>query len=163
MHQANSQHSASIFHLKALRQIERVVIAIPCEDALSTKRFGYGSRGMISDAKRKCGAALLKLLGRGNPIDARARYSFQAFDQHCDQLPLVGDCAAIGRRQRFPSRLNEWNVPPFQRASPCADRKTYMGSKPGNRNRALSRQSGREAHNVPHQQMSSRPPRAQAE
>src|ERR1017187_6438348 len=51
MHQADAQHSAILFYLKALRQIECVVVAVPCEDALPGEKFGNHLRRMIPDAE----------------------------------------------------------------------------------------------------------------
>ena len=73
MYQANAQHSAFLFHLKALRQIECVVVPVPGEDATLGEKFGNRLRRMIPDAERECRAAFLKSLGVGDPVDAYTR------------------------------------------------------------------------------------------
>src|ERR1035438_7186759 len=70
MYQTDAQHSAFLLHLKALRQIECVVVPVPGKDAALGEKFGNRLRRMIPDAERECRAAFLKSLRVGDPEDA---------------------------------------------------------------------------------------------
>src|SRR5215472_16285262 len=101
LNKADAQHSAFMFHLKTLRQIERIVIAVPGEDAASGEEFGDRPGRTITDAERESRAAFFIPRRIGDAVDAKVRNRPQAFDELCDQAPLVAYGSAEGGCQRF--------------------------------------------------------------
>ena len=103
------------FHAKALRQIQRVVVSIPGEDAALAKERGNLRRIVIAETQRKRRAALRKTFRIGDPENAQARESTAA---HRSAAPASAHSYGDGRAIRRQPALRAASSPLRRNAGP---------------------------------------------
>ena len=86
MHQADAQEAAFVLDAEPFRQIQRVVVAVPGEDAALAEKCG----DIGGDGDRRCRTETveqrsLETLWIGNSIETQPGNGQQAGDQLCEQ------------------------------------------------------------------------------
>ena len=66
MDDADTKQAALVFHAEPFGEIERVIVAVPGEDAAVAKMFGDVDRLVIRETERNRGAAIAEALGIAN-------------------------------------------------------------------------------------------------
>src|ERR1700730_1569098 len=105
MHQADAQEAALLFHPEPLAEVQRVVVAVPGENAAVTQKLRDLSGIVLPNSNRYSRAALVKALRITDTEEPQLRNREQALDQPPEQRRFVLACSAIGGQQRAPSIL----------------------------------------------------------
>src|SRR5271168_4680911 len=100
MNEADSQKAAFGFHAESFRQVERIVITIPREDAtLAEKRSDFGRR-VIREPQRNGRAAFVKAFQIADTEKLQIWDRKQPFGQARKKRHLVLARRAVSRQQR---------------------------------------------------------------
>src|SRR4029077_3502300 len=146
MHQSDTQKTALLLHAEPLTQIQRVIIAVPRENAAVSQKFRDLRWVVLPNSNRNRRAALMEAFRIANAKEAQLRNRQQALDQSSQQRRFVLPRRAIRRQQRAAAvlRARVLSPPKFRkviaRRTDSCDQLLYLRSRlPAVRKRIRSR------------------------
>src|SRR5215469_29958 len=115
VYKTDAQQPALRFDTQPFAKIQRVVVAVPGENAPLAEERGNGGRMVGSHAQRERRTAFGEAVRVGNAIDAHSGNHLKAADEARNQPPLVGDRCAVSGHKRLTPRFDRAVAPPPER------------------------------------------------
>src|SRR6266478_1979875 len=89
MHEADAEQAAAFFDAEAFGQVERVVVAVPGEDAAVAEKLRDFGGIVLANSNRNRRAALVEALGIADAEKAQLGNGEQAVEQACEKRGFV--------------------------------------------------------------------------
>src|SRR5579864_4871163 len=89
MHEADAEEPAGFLDVEVLREVEGIVVAVPCEEAAVAKLGGEFQRRVAFNSDGEGSAALVEASGVGDAVDLQAANVFEAVHHSFEQRTFM--------------------------------------------------------------------------